>query len=329
MANRWLVEKLHREMRLPVVVAPMFLISGPDLVIAAARAGVIGAFPAPNARTIDDLAVWLPSIAAELDVIGKPGMWAINLIVHRSYERFDAELDLVCEYKPRLVITALGSPKRALERVHGYGGVVFSDAVNIEQAKSAIDAGADGLVLVANGAGGHTGQFSPFAFVEEVRRFWSGPLVLGGGIGSSRGIRAALDLGADFAYMGTRFIPASESLIGDEYRAMLVRSRMQDIVTTAAVTGVPANWMRESLEAAGFTGEMLDVNERIDFSDLHGDGKAWKNIWGAGHGVGHIRSVQKLSEIVDQLCAEFSAFNVIAQHASYAWPRPKMAIELL
>lgn len=292
---------LKTKLRLPVIVAPMFLISGPDLVIAAGKAGIIGAFPAPNARTIDVLDGWLAQITAELNAAGKAGMWAINMIVHSTYERFDAELDLICSYQPQIVITALGSPSRPLERVHAYGGKVFSDVITPAQARKAIDAGADGLVLVAAGAGGHTGQYSPFALVDEVRAFWDGPIVLGGGIGNVRGIAAAQTLGADFAYMGTRFIAAPESLVSDEYRAMLVRAKASDIVTTSAITGVPSNWMRESLEAAGFTPEMLETKKKIDFSNLHGDTKAWKTVWGAGHSVGQTRSVQTVAEIVDDL----------------------------
>lgn len=298
----------------------MFLISGPDLVIAAGKAGVIGAIPTPNARTIEDLAAWLPRIATELEAAGRPGMWAINMIVHPTYERFDAELDLICQYKPRIVITALGSPRRPLERVHAYGGAVFSDVINPDQARKAVDAGADGLILVASGAGGHTGLYSAFAFVEEVRRFWDGPLILGGAIGGARGIRAALSLGADFAYMGTRFISAPESLVTDDNRQMLVRAQMRDIVTTTAVTGAPSNWMRESLEAAGFTPEMLEVKKKIDFSNLHGDSKAWKNIWGAGHAVGHTERVQSVAEIVDQLAGDLQALNGL--DATLArWPK--------
>lgn len=307
MADRALVNELYGQLRLPVFAAPMFLISGPDLVIAAGKAGIIGAFPAPNARTVDDLKQWLPRITSELEEAGRPGMWAINMIVHPTYERFDAELELVCEYKPRLVITALGSPNRPLERVHAYGGAVFSDVITPDQARKAADAGADGLVLVASGAGGHTGQYSPFAFVEEVRSFWDGPLILGGAIGSARTIRAALTLGADFAYMGTRFIATRESLVSDENRDMLVRAQMKDIVTTAAVTGVPANWMKESLDVAGFTPEMLAVKKKIDFSNLHGDTKAWKNIWGAGHSIGQTRSIQTVQQVVDELAQDYCA----------------------
>lgn len=306
MADRTIVNELYEQMRIPVIAAPMFLISGPDIVIAAGKAGILGAFPAPNARTIDDLAAWLPRIDSELEAAGRKGMWAINLIVHKTYERFDAELDLICEYKPRVVITALGSPKRPLERVHAYGGAVFSDVITPDQARSAVDAGADGLILVASGAGGHTGQFSPFAFVEDVRSFWDGPLVLGGAIGSARAVRAAITLGADFAYMGTRFISTPESLVSDTNREMLVRAGMKDIITTSAITGVPANWMKESLDEAGFTPEMLAVKKKIDFSNLHGDTKAWKNIWGAGHAVGTTRSIQTVAQIVDELVAEYA-----------------------
>ncbi len=235
-------------MRLPVIVAPMFLISGPDLVIAAGKAGIIGAFPAPNARTVDVLDDWLAQITTELSAAGRGGMWAINMIVHATYERFDAELDLICRYQPDIVITALGSPARPLDRVHGYGGRVFSDVITPLQAKKAIDAGADGLILVAAGAGGHTGLYSPFALVDEVRGFWDGPIVLGGGIGNARGIAAAQMLGADFAYMGTRFIATPESLVSDDNRAMLVRARLSDIVTTAAITGVASNWRHQGVE---------------------------------------------------------------------------------
>jgi len=307
LADRTVIDDLYERLRLPIFIAPMFLISGPDLVIAAARAGIIGAFPAPNARTLDDLAIWLKTISTSLNEDGRAGQWAINVIVHPTYERFDAELDLICAAKPKIVITALGGPKRALQRVHAYGGAVFSDVISPEQAKKAADAGADGLILVASGAGGHTGLYSAFAFVDEVRAFWDGPLVLGGAISSGRGIRAALDLGADLAYMGTRFIAAPESLVSDENRQMLVRSQMKDIVTTMAVTGVPANWMRDSLESSGFTPEMLEVKKKVDFSNLQDDTKAWKTIWGAGHGVGRTRAIQSVQAIVDELHADYLA----------------------
>ncbi len=315
------VEELYAQLRLPVIVAPMFLISGPELVIAAGKAGLIGAMPAPNARTIEDLAVWLQQVSSELEHAGRKGMWAINMIVHQTYDRFDAELELICQHKPRIVITALGSPKRPLEQVHAYGGAVFCDVINPEQARKAADAGADGIILVASGAGGHTGAYSPMAFVEEVRSFWDGPLILGGGIGSARAIRAALSMGADFAYMGTRFISARESLVSDENRHMLVRAKMSDIVTTSAITGIPANWMRESLDAAGFTPEMLATAKKLDFSNLHGDTKAWKNIWGSGHAVGRTRAIQSVAEIVEELVAEYAETAADDARRLARWPR--------
>lgn len=297
----------YNDLRIPVIVAPMFLISGPDLVISAAKSGIMAAIPAPNARTIDSLETWLARIATELDQAGKAGQWAMNMIVHSSYERFDAELDLICHYQPRIVITALGNPSRPLDRIHAYGGAVFADVVSPDQARKAVDAGVDGLILVAAGAGGHTGHYSPFAFVEEVRQFWAGPLVLSGAIGGAPAIKAALNLGADLVYMGTRFIAARESEVSDDYRDMLVRARMQDIVTTSAVSGVPANWIRESLERAGLVGDLLEAKKKVDFSNLHGDSKAWKTIWGAGHSVGQTRKIQTVAEIVDELAAGLAA----------------------
>jgi len=287
-------------LKIPVILAPMFLISGPDLVIAAARAGIIGAFPAPNARTIEDLRAWLDRIT---DALNGNKNWAMNMIVHASYDRFEAEMALVEAYQPSLVITALGSPKRVAQRVQNYGGAVFCDVISPEQARKAVDAGVDGLILVCAGAGGHTGQYSAFAFVEEVRRFWAGKLALAGAIGTARGIRAAQVLGADFAYMGTRFIACPESLVSDENRAMLVRAGVSDVRTTAAISGVPANWLRESLEAAGFTPEMLKAEKKVDFSALHGEAKAWKSIWGAGHSVGRTEKVQTVAEVVEELAA--------------------------
>jgi nitronate monooxygenase len=313
-------EVLYRDLKLPVIVAPMFLISGPDLVIAAGRAGLIGAFPAPNARTIDDLKSWLLRISHELAAANRANMWAINMIVHSSYDRFAAELALVQTYQPRLVITALGNPKPVLQPVHDYGGAVFCDVITPEQARKAADAGVDGIILVASGAGGHTGKYSPFAFVDEVRRFWDGPLVLGGAIGNARAIRAALTLGADFAYMGTRFIACPETLVSDPNREMLVRAEMRDIVTTAAVSGVPANWMRESLELAGFTDATLKAEAKIDFANLHGESKAWKTIWGAGQAVGQTRSIQSVAQIVNELVADYAQLNNNS-HAISAWPR--------
>ncbi len=313
-------DSLRRSLRLPVIVAPMFLVSSPALVVAAARAGVLGVYPPANSRTIEDLAAHVQQIDAGVQAEGKSGQWAVSLFVHPSYDRFDAELDLIARYKPRLVITALGGPKRALDRVRAFGGLVFSDVTSLLHARKAVDAGADGLVLVANGAGGHTGTYSAFAFVDEVRKFWEGPIVLGGAISNARAVRAALTLGADFAYMGTRFIATRESMVSDAYREMLIRSNLADIVTTRAITGISANWMRESLDRAHFDIAKLDMPGKIDFSDIAGDGKAWKNIWSAGHGAGSVLEIQTVREVVDELADDYARLKS-CNEALEQWPR--------
>lgn len=321
MANREIVSTLYERMRLPVIVAPMFLISGPDITIAAAKAGIIGCFPAPNARTIDILEEWLEQIATELNGTEYEGMWAMNMIVHRSYDRFEAELALVERYKPKFVVTALGSPKRVLDRVHAFGGKVFADVINAEQAEKAVAAGVDGLILVCSGAGGHTGQYSAFAFVEEVRRFYDGPIIVGGAIQSARSITALLALGADFAYMGTRFISCPESLVNDEYRNMLVDSKMSDIVTSDVVSGVMANWLKASLEKSGFDLKSSKGSTEIDFSDIHGESKAWKDTWGAGHGVSATECIESVAEVVDSLANQLSTLKPAFEHKLSAWPK--------
>lgn len=307
MGRSKIITDLDSSLRLPAFVAPMFLISGPDIVIAAGKAGLIGAFPAPNARTMDDLSNWLQKIEGELSAAGRSGQWAINMIVHKTYDRFDQELELVCQHKPKIVITALGGPQRALDAVHAYGGLVFSDVITPFHARKAVDAGADGLILVCNGAGGHTGSYSPFAFIQEVREFWDGPLIVGGAVSSARGIAAMLMLGADYAYMGTHFISAKESLVTDDNRQMLIRAGMQDIITTAAISGVNGNWMRESLERAGYTDleALADAKGRLDFSNIQGESKAWKNVWGAGQGVGATKKVKTVERIVEDLARDW------------------------
>ena len=319
MSDRSIVDDLNESMTLPVIVAPMFLISGPEIVISAGKAGLIGCFPAPNARTIDDLKEWLPRIDNELEAAGRRGQWAINMIVHPSYTRFDQEMELVAKYKPKFVVTALGSPKRALDKVHAFGGNVFADVITPEHARKAVDAGADGLILVCNGAGGHTGAFSPLAFIQEVRQFWDGPLIVGGAVSNSRSIMSMLTLGADFAYMGTRFISCPESLVVDDYRDMLVRSNMSDVVTTAAVSGVKGNWLKASLQKAGFDFDKLDAAGKVDFSNLHGDSKAWKNTWGAGQGVGETKSIQTVREVVDELKTEWEMLKTEQETILSRW----------
>jgi nitronate monooxygenase len=284
----------------------MFLVSGPEFVTSACHAGLIGSFPTQNARTYDDLVDWLDRIAAGLAGAANP-RWAASMIVHRTYERFDAELELMQEYRPAMVITALGGPGRVIDEVHGYGGAVLADVMSVEHARKAADAGADGLVLVCHGAGGHTGRLSPFAFVDEVRRFFDGTVILGGAISTGRGVRAAEILGADLVYMGTRFIACPESMANDAYRGMLVRADATGVTATKAVTGVLCNWLGESLAECGFTDASLEAQGKIDFSDVHGEHKPWKDIFGAGQGVGATDRIAPVADVAAQVTAEYRA----------------------
>jgi nitronate monooxygenase len=295
------VAALRARTRIPVIAAPMFLISGPELVKAACRAGIIGCFPAANARTLETLDEWCGDIAAQSKDVAP---WSMNMITNNSYKRFDDELEIVRRHQPPLLITALGSPARPLATVHGYGGLVFADVTTPILARKAVQAGADGLVLVCAGAGGHTGSYSPFAFVSAVREFWQGPIVVSGAIADARSVLAAEMLGADFAYMGTRFIAAAESLGDDARKTMTIAATMEDIVTSAAVTGVPANWMLPSLKASGFTPEALKSERKIDFSTTD-TAKPWKNIWGAGQAVGAVNGIEPVAAIVDRIAKEY------------------------
>lgn len=297
---------LTKSLRAPVIVAPMFLVSGPQFVVQACRSGLMGSFPTQNARTFDDLVKWLDEIRN--GVADVPGAtWSASMIVHPSYDRFESELELMQDYKPDVVVTALGSPKRVIDEIHGYGGKVFADVMSIEHAYKAAETGVDGLVLVCHGAGGHTGKLSPFAFVDEVRRFFDGTLVVGGAISTGRGVRAVEILGADLAYMGTRFIACPESLVNDRYRDMLVRARITDVTATAAVTGVLCSWLTESLSDVGFDEETLSTQGKVDFSDVHGENKPWKDIFGAGQGVGQVDRAASMAVVADQVVAEYHA----------------------
>lgn len=298
-------DDLKQKLRLPLIAAPMFLVSGPDLVLAACRAGIVGSFPAPNARTPEIFQSWLETIREGLG--SDPAPWAVNLIMHSSYGRRESDLAMTVAAKPPLVITALGSPKDAVEAVHSYGGLVFADVNSVEFARKAVDAGADGLVLVSAGAGGHTGQISGFAFVDAVRAFFDGPLVLAGSISTGRAIRAAEVLGADLAYMGTQFIATEESLASDDYKSMLVEAGPADIVCSSAITGVNANWLKPSLMAAGYDPNNLETGNKPNFDDPHQGAKAWKHVWSAGQGVGSIDAVYTVADLVDRLAQQYDA----------------------
>lgn len=308
--SRPLPEFITKHTVLPLIAAPMFLVSGPDLVIASCQAGVIGSFPAPNARTVEILDEWMARITMELAAATPSpsypiAPWAVNLVVHRTYQRQQAELERVMKYRPPLVITALGSPRSVVDAIHSYGGLVFADVNSVSYARKAAEVGVDGLVLVCAGAGGHTGQVAPFAFIEAVRQFWDGYLVVAGSISRGRAIRAVQTLGADLSYMGTRFIATQESLVSDDYRQMLVDATVDDIVLSAAITGIPANFLKPSLRRAGYNPDNMAQGTTINFDNPHGEAKAWRDIWSAGQGVGAIQRVQTVADLVAELQADY------------------------
>lgn len=292
------------QLRIPVFQAPMFLQSGTEMVIASCKAGIVGTFPSVNARTTEELESWLQQITA---AVGgeQDGPWAMNLMMHRSNTRRFEDLALAVKYRAPLVISALGSPREAIDKVHSYGGKVFADVIDTRFAAKAVEAGVDGLVLVATGAGGHTGQQSGFAFVEEVRQFWDGDIVLGGGISSGRGVRAAQVLGANYAYMGTRFIATGESMAVPEYKQMVVEATGADIICSDALTGVKANWLRASLVAAGYDPANMPAGATIDIAASTSDAKRWRDVWSAGQGVGAIHDILPIATLVDRLDAEY------------------------
>lgn len=296
-------EEVKARLRIPALAAPMFLVSGPDMTVAACEAGIIGSFPANNARTTDDLDAWLGEVTERAG--DRP--WAVNIMVHRSYARMDEEVALVLKHRPPIVITALGSPRALVQDVQGYGGLVFADVNSLAFAAKAADAGVDALMLVTAGAGGHTGALSPFAFVPEVRRFFSGGLVLSGAIGSGRAIRAAEILGADLANLGTRLIACEESLAHADYKRMVVEAGIDDIVLSSALTGVPANWLRQSLAANGFDPANPGPRAPVDFGRPETtQSKQWRDVWSAGHGVGEVTAVEPLARAIDAIAAEYA-----------------------
>jgi nitronate monooxygenase len=311
--NKSIPEKWWNQLMLPVISAPMFLVSGPELVKNCCLNGVIGSFPAPNARPIEVLDQWMGQLNEELaeaklaEPNRKIAPWAMNMVVHSTYSRLQDEIALIKKHKPQLVITSLGSPKHVVEIVHEYGGLVFSDVSDLKFARKAAQTGIDGLILVSSGAGGHAGQINSFAFVDMVRTFWDGIIILSGGISTGKGILAAQAAGADLAYMGTRFIVATESMANDEYREMLVNSTQEDIILTDAFSGINANMLIPSIVKEGLDPAQLVKKDKVDFDDMKGksDAKAWRDIWSAGHGVGAIDKIESTGDIIKRLEGEY------------------------
>ena len=325
---------LENRLRLPVVAAPMFLASGPDLVLACCRAGIVGTFPAKNQRDLDGLDQWLQQISSGLAASttqtgDQPAPYGVNLIVHPSNKTLEQELDLCAAYRVPIIITSLGAVPQIVDRVHAYGGIVFHDVVNRRHAEKAAAAGVDGLIAVSAGAGGHTGLANPFALIAEIRRFFNGTLLLAGSLGSGSDIAAAQTIGADLAYMGTRFLATRECAADAAYKAMIHESQLADITTTAAVSGITANFLQPSLDRAGIsangpavTGAInVDADMADAFTTATNQPKPWRDIWSAGHGVGSIDHSPSVADLVRTLQQDYHA-AVAAQRGRAAHVPP-------
>lgn len=301
-------------LEIPVIGAPMFLVSGPELLLAQCRAGILGSMPALNARSTADLDEWLSAINQALgpnNPEGSPFPYAINLIVHRSNARLEADLALLEKHRVPVVITSLGARAEVNQAVQAWGGTVLHDVIHDEHARKAIAKGANGLVAVAAGAGGHAGAQSPFALVQEIRQWFDGPLALSGAIATGRAIRAARVLGADFAYIGSAFIATHEAQASEAYKAAIVAGKASDIVYSAAVTGVAGNYLRDSLERAGIepSQDAARISEGLGLNPEGRQAKAWRDIWGSGQGIGAVNEVVSVAERVAQLRREY--FNTL------------------
>ena len=286
----------------------MFLVSGVELTKAACNQRIIGSFPALNARTTELLDTWLTELKAGLNADAAP--FAANLVVHRTNPRVEADLAILEKHRVPIVVTSLGAVSELVKRVQSWGGIVFHDVVNSRHAKKAAEAGVDGIIAVANGAGGHAGTLNPFALVSEIRTFWNKTLLLAGCMNHGAQVLAAEAMGADLAYLGTRFIGTRESAASDAYKQMLVDARAEDILYTPAVSGVPASFMRQSLEAAGYDmtklGRAGDVNYGEKLKPVDDEAKAWKTVWSAGQGVGTIRDIPSVAELCERLRSEYA-----------------------
>ena len=293
---------------LPAIAAPMFLTSGPDLVVETCRAGLVGTFPALNQRTTEGFVDWLNDIEGRLGPNDAP--YGVNLIVHKSNNRLDEDLELCVKHKVPLVITSLGAREEVNQAIHSYGGIVMHDIINIVFAHKALEKGADGLIAVCAGAGGHAGTHSPFALIQEIRGFFDGPLALSGSISTGRAIYAAQAIGADLAYIGTAFIACDEARASDGYKDMIVNSAAKDIVYSSLFTGVSGNYLAPSIAAAGLDPNNLPEGDKATMNFREGESskaKAWKDVWGAGQGIGAITKRLSAADYIAQLRAEYTA----------------------
>ncbi|MBP7649888.1 MAG: nitronate monooxygenase [Phenylobacterium sp.] len=305
---------LSERLRIPVIASPLFIISGPELVIAQCKAGIVGSFPALNARPVSQLDEWLAQITEELadwdrknpDRLSAP--FAVNQIVHKSNNRLEEDVELAVKYRVPITITSLGAQQSVNDAIHSYGGIVLHDVINARFARKAVEKGADGLIPVAAGAGGHAGGLSPFALIQELREWFDGPIALSGAIANGRAILGAQAMGADLAYIGSAFIATEEARAVQGYKDMIVESSGEDIVYSSLFTGVHGNYLRPSIARAGLDPDNLPHGDpsKMNFgSGGNTEAKAWKDIWGCGQGIGAVKSIPTAGELVDRLAAEY------------------------
>jgi nitronate monooxygenase len=315
---------LQNRLSLPIIASPMFIVSTPELVIAECKAGIVGSFPALNARPAEMLDVWLTRILTELadyqleNPQATVAPFAVNQICHTTNDRLMHDTEMCVKHEVPIIITSLQADKRVIEATHSYGGIVLHDATNVRHAEKALEHGVDGLILVCAGAGGHAGTLSPLALVSEVRSFYDGPILLSGAIANGASILAAQAMGADMAYMGTRFIATQEANAEPEYKQMLVDSAAEDIVYSSLFSGVPANYLKASVARAGLDPDALAAADKSTMNFGSGgntDAKVWRDIWGAGHGTGSIKSIPSMAECVAQLKREYdTAYQALSRN---------------
>ena len=308
-------QKLLESLRLPVIGAPLFIVSTPKLVIEQCKSGIIGAFPALNARKEDELESWLKNISQELEVFKKNNPekkvapYAVNQIVHQSNTRLKIDVEMCVKYKAPIVITSLRPPAEVVEAVHSYGGLVFHDVINMRHAKKAISQGVDGIIAVCAGAGGHAGTISPFALIKEIKDIFDGFVILSGSMSNGRDVLAAECIGADLAYMGTRFIATKEANAVDEYKDMIIDSDADDIVYSSLFTGIHGSYLKGSIIKSGIDPENLELGDKnmMNFDSSESKAKAWKDIWGAGQGVGSMKDIPNVSDLVDEIEQDYNS----------------------
>ena len=314
---------LEQRLRLPVVAAPMFLVSNPQLVLACCNNGIVGSFPALNQRESSGFKDWLEEIEAGRSETAAP--YAVNLIVHGSNPRLQADLAICVEQRVPIVITSLGAVKEVVDAVHSYGGLVFHDVTTRRHAEKAAEAGVDGLIAVAAGAGGHAGTWSPFALIAEIRQFFDKTLLLAGCLNQGHEVLAAQLLGADLAYLGTRLIATQENAASTAYKQMILDAKAADIIHTPAVSGVPASFMRQSLEQAGYDLKQLQNKGEVNYGEklkpMDEEAKAWKTVWSAGQGVGNIRDLPSVEQLITRLDNEYRAALTSSRQLQQRWAR--------